>query len=326
MWMKKYCISVILIISGLSLMFVSCASCRVAPGDNDDNLSPLLKHPAVAILRLYKEVDKKEVIIIPYSINLMAIDLLKKGSSPSKVKTYILWYLDHLNYPDKYGLTGSMYDYRIDENGDETSLESCDSIDSYAATFIILIDRYFKLTGDLKLIESNRQKIEDVAYVIPFLRGEDGLTEALPDQDERYLMDNCEAYGGLSAFVELCRALEWDILAYYQEQKLLLRDAIWDQLYDTERGNFYWAIEDSQIHPSKWTVFYPDSYAQLFPILYGLIDNRDRALFMWNLFHENHAGIISELPVEQKLNYDWTKEAILNGKRIDYDRTVKNDY
>jgi hypothetical protein len=38
---------------------------------------------------------------VPYFLNLTAMGLLL--SDPEKVKNYIRWYLDHFNYPDKYG-------------------------------------------------------------------------------------------------------------------------------------------------------------------------------------------------------------------------------
>jgi hypothetical protein len=307
--MKKPFTSTMLFIS---LLFVSCAS-RMADQDIG-NGNTFTGHPALEILKQYhSEVGNNRVtVVIPYIVNLMALDLLKEQTHLEVVKAYIDWYLDHLNYPDKYGATGSIYDYRVYADGREESLESADSLDSYAATFIMLINRYYDLSEDRQLMESNRKKIEDIIYLIPYLQDHDGLTVALPGTTGKYLMDNCEALGGVSAFVELAGKLGWSLQSFYRERKTVIRDAILAHFYNGNTGNFYWLIDGPVKTPSSWSLFYPDSYAQLFPILYGVVQNQNRKNALWEPFHQDHQDILTGIPVEQRIVYLWTKEVMDN--------------
>ncbi len=115
--------------------------------------------------------------VVPYFVNLTAIDLLPQD--PKGVKRYIEWYLRHLNYPDMYGLTGTIYDYYITETS-EVPAYTYDSADSYAATFLFLVFLYTEITDDYQLIIDNLQRLKDIAYVIAYLPDTDGLVKAVP--------------------------------------------------------------------------------------------------------------------------------------------------
>ncbi len=210
--------------------------------------------------------------VVPYEVNLYGIYILRHQLNWQHVEQYILWYLDHLNYPDKHGLTGSMYDFYLDDRGRRTSTEDYDSVDSYAATFLILLHEYYQRVGNRQLFHANRKKIEDVAYLLIYLKDHDGLTRALPDRDSKYLMDNCEVYAGLKAYVALCRALGWPTQQLYSDAVKEVRQGVWTRLYDAPSGMFHWAVDGQTEHVSDWSRFYPDAFAQLFPIIYGLLD------------------------------------------------------
>lgn len=289
----------------------SCALRRSDPAiDGNDNPSHAT-HPALAIISLYKAVDERVNIVNPYLVNLMALDLLRRESHVSQVRDYIIWYMDHLNYPDKYGATGSIYDYRVFYDGREESLESADSLDSYASTFIMLVNRYYQLTGEQAFISSRRQELEDIIYLVLFLQQPGGLTIALPGTTGRYLMDNCEAYGGISAFVELADEFGWDIHSFYLQHKTILGQAIDQHFYDPDRGNYYWLIDGQVKHAANWTKYYPDAFAQLFPILYNITTNPERCYRLWNLFLENHGTLLEQMSIEQQIIYRWTEEIMM---------------
>jgi hypothetical protein len=209
--------------------------------------------------------------VVPYEVNLYGINIFRHQLNWQHVEQYILWYLDHLNYPDKHGLTGSMYDFYIDDRGRQTSTEHYDSVDSYAATFLILLHEYYKRVGNRELLFVHRKKIEDIAYLLIFLKDRDGLTRAIPDQDSKYLMDNCEVYAGLKAYVALCRALGWPA-QLYSDAAGEVRQSVWARFYDASTGMFHWAVDSQIEHVSDWSRFYPDAFAQLFPIVYGVLD------------------------------------------------------
>src|SRR5439155_8932023 len=51
--------------------------------------------------------------INPYFSNLAAIGLTKDKKYYSQVKAWMQWYINHFNYPDKWGLYCTMYDYGV---------------------------------------------------------------------------------------------------------------------------------------------------------------------------------------------------------------------
>lgn len=319
--MRKKYISIIVLVN---FFLFSCTSGLTEQNIKNEQISP--GHPALEILREYQPVNHSGNTVVPYIVNLMALDILKKvppgyyNSSGTAnqfnipaVKAYILWYLDHLNYPDKYGATGSIYDYRVFQDGREISLDTYDSIDSYAATFILLINRYYQVTGDRNLVETKRQKLADIIYLIPYVQDHDGLTVAIPGTTGKYLMDNCEALAGISAFIELSRIFNWGLEYFYRERETILRQGIRDHFFDRERGNFFWLIDGRSKSPSQWATFYPDAFAQLFPILYGIVEERIQVENIWALFHDNHGEILGGLPMEQRIVYQWAREVIESG-------------
>ena len=237
--------------------------------------------------------------VVPYEVNLYGIYILRHQLNWQHVERYIWWYLDHLNYPDKYGLTGSMYDFYLDDRGRRTSAEAYDSADSYAATFLILLHEYYQRVGNRQLFLASRKKIEDIAYLLIFLKDPDGLTRAMPDRDSKYLMDNCEVYAGLKAYVALCRALDWPIPRIYADAVREVRQGVWARFYDAPTGMFHWAVDDRTEHVSDWNRFYPDAFAQLFPIVYGLLDPASqKARQIWDTFcrqYGNAEGLADSL-------------------------------
>jgi hypothetical protein len=295
------------------MLVSACATTGVEPGNTGPGPEPE-GHPALLILSQYQDTGGNVTLVVPYFVSLMGIDLLKKNPAANMalIKAYIQWYLDHLNYPDKYGLTGSMYDWRVYADGREESLNSMDSVDSYAALFIMLVDKYIEQGGDRSLIQANRQRFEDVIYLVPYLQQDDDLTIALPGTTGRYLMDNCEALAGVTAFVNLSNRMGWNLASYYSGIREKLLTAIQTHLYDNERENYYWLKDRDTKTASQWETFYPDALAQLFPILYGVLQSQTGRDRLWNLFHQYHAAILPDIPTEQRIIYQWTEEVMNN--------------
>ncbi|SNZ11256.1 hypothetical protein [Hydrogenobacter hydrogenophilus] len=195
--------------------------------------------------------------VVPYFLNLTAINLLP--SDPEKVKSYIRWYLDHLNYPDKYGLTGTIYDYYITENS-EVPLYTYDSADSYSATFLFLTYLYAERTNDYQPVRENLRKLKDVAYVIAYLQDTDGLIKALPYVNLKYLVDNIEDVCGLRAFSLLLWKLKDPDWHYYftlshNVESSVIKNLMW-------RGSVAWAKLDDKLFIAGNSVVYPDLYAK----------------------------------------------------------------
>lgn len=295
----------------LSLMLSSCARSTVDPVPVEPPPIATWDYAPIELLSRYQNTDKDKVVLIPYIATLYALDQLRLDPSAINtllIKEYIQWYLEHLNYPDKFGLTGSMYDYNISRDFSEESREEMDSVDSYAATFIMVVQRYLEISGDRTLVQANREKLEDIIYLVPYLQQSDRLTIAKPDHEVKYLMDNCESLGGISAFVKLANRMGWyDSANNYSSRETHLRQAIDNNFYNPANGNYDWAIT-AKHHESTWDEFYPDAYAQLFPIFFKTFQDANRLKHLWDTFHQFHGARLDEIAVEQRVVYEWAKE------------------
>jgi hypothetical protein len=206
-------------------------------------------HPVLDILNNH--------YIVPYFVNLTAIDLLPYDSE--RVKRYIEWYLRHLNYPDMYGLTGTIYDYYITETS-EVPAYTYDSADSYAATFLFLVFLYTEITDDYQLIRDNLQKLKDIAYVISYLQDTDGLVKAVPHLNLKYLVDNIESVCGLRAFSFLLRKLKDSDWHYYFTISHSVENSVMGNLVLGEQ--IAWAKLDDELFIANDSTVYPDIYAK----------------------------------------------------------------
>lgn len=308
---KPYIFLMLCISLCLWMGFSACAPMKT----NQNELpveEPIPGHPALDIQKKYMVENPQQNLIIPYHVNLMALDMLRAPTVANlrMVKRYMEWYLDHLNYPDLYGITGSIYDYQVFADGSELSLNEMDSVDSYAASFIMLVDKYSDVANDISFPQLYHQKLEDIIYLIPYLLQPDGLTVALPNTTGKYLMDNCEALAGVAAFVRLAQRCGWDSLEYYKKLHINLLVAIETLFYNPNQRNYYWLIDGKNVPVSSWHVFYPDAYAQLFPIVFGVIPDPAKRIALWNRFNDYHVERIADIPVEQRIIYEWTKEVI----------------
>jgi len=208
-------------------------------------------------------------LIIPYFANQAAWALLPEY--PREVKAHLEWYLAHLNRPDRWGLTGTVYDYRI-EGDREVPTGSYDSADAYAATFLTAVARYWQATGDTRFVEEHRAELDLVAGVIVALQDRDGLAWARPGHWVKYLMDNAENFQGLSDYAWLLGRLgDEDAARYWAGRAEAVRAGIRQFMYNPRRGDYYWAVKMSGTRRlPNWRQWYPDAVAQLFPVLCGV--------------------------------------------------------
>ncbi len=214
--------------------------------------------------------------IDPYFSNIAAIGMTKDPNRMPEVVAWMNWYINHLNWPDKWGLYGTTYNYTVN-NGVETSTEDADSTDSYAATFLTLAWNAWE-SGDTNA----RSYIKSIAYQLDVIGGvliqtqqSDGLTWAKPDYLIKYLMDNCEAYRGLRDLASLEQNALGDSAkaAYYTTAANAMQKGIL-----TMWMNGKWAVYKdwygNNIAPNMAT-WYADATAQLFPVLMGVVTSSD---------------------------------------------------
>jgi len=201
--------------------------------------------------------------LTPYFSCSAALGLLAGGDIEAAGR-YIQWHFNHLEQD------GTIFDYTIEVEGGsstETSTNDCDSVDSYAALFLILLDEYAKAGGDRALLEAHREDIARVVAAMDAMK-QLGLTYAKPNYKVFYLMDNCEVAAGYRAAASL-----WGMLGN-PLQALRCRLQAWCvtlavnlRLWNWGRGCYGYAVGN----PADLAVFYPDAAAQLFPVAFDLI-------------------------------------------------------
>lgn len=221
-----------------------------------------------------------DVTVNPYFADFAAMALLENADKyADNVKKYMEWHFDNLNTAstDYNGVDGTIYDYTVTlENGKvvaQTSKGSYDSTDSYAATFLSVVYKYYEKTSDKDYILSRADDIIRVADAM-FATFSFGLTNAKPDYEVKYLMDNCEVYAGAVAGMHLLTLINDGninsqlLLAKCKMGCELIAQNIEKSLWNAD-GNHYEAADSLEF---SWDEYYPSATAQLFPIVYGLID------------------------------------------------------
>jgi hypothetical protein len=230
--------------------------------------------------------------IVPYYSNLAAIGLTKNPTNYPLVENWMKWYINHLNWPDQWGVYGTVYDYSYN-NGAESSLNNADSTDSYAATFLSLAWAYYQ-TGDANAqsyIKTLSSQLQAIAGALLATQQSDGLTWAKPNYQIKYLMDNCEAYRGLR-----------DAASLFQNA---FNDATHAQLYNSKADlmlqgingmwmGSHWAVYKDGIGrfigPNMGT-WYPDATSQMFPVMQNVIAAMDsRSVQTYNSFNAAWPG------------------------------------
>ena len=224
--------------------------------------------------------------IKPYFSNLAAIGLTKDEKYYPQVKAWMQWYVNHLNESDKWGLSCTMYDYSVSGTA-ETSLNDADSTDSYAATFLSLAWAFWQ-TGDAdarKYIQTLSNPLGCIGGVLFQTQQSNGLTWAKPDYQIQFLMDNAEVYKGLTDAAKLFDAMQsTSARNWYTARAAAVLEGINNNLWDGANGNYLTYVGAP---PTDWAIWYPDSTAQLFPVLNGLISpSGPRAQQLYTTFNQ----------------------------------------
>lgn len=238
----------------------------------------------------------------PYFADYAALALLRCGEYDA-VREYILWHIDRLNPSEKdiNGMSYTIYDYQITLREGElmkrVSTGDYDSIDSYAASFLVLLNEYRKATGDTALICEKDGFVGGVIQLLTRLF-EDGLTLARPDYPMHYLMDNCEVAQALGAAAELIDVVVAEKRPDSRSWPKMKQTCLEQRQRLLERVEALW-VEEAQAYPYALSpqgetfmpgagVLYPDAVSQLCPILFGLLSpDTPRAETIYRRFCED---------------------------------------
>ncbi|MGM9787739.1 MAG: hypothetical protein ACI3ZF_02410 [Candidatus Cryptobacteroides sp.] len=246
--------------------------------------------------------------LCPYFSNYAAIGLLTRPGVQNEklVKEYMDWYIGKLNgnVNPKTGaaeIPGSIYDYQI-SNGAEITSGKYDSVDSYAATFLILAEKLMKISAENEAwLKERSNKINLIASAMiacidsPSVKvpedyspdDNDYLSVASFVYPAKYLMDNCEVNRGLLAAKRLQdNGVITDSVDYqfYLEKNA---EGIESQLWNN--STYRWI--DQPGSNSNWNNFYADAVAQLTPVMMGVLKSEDaRSKSLWDEFNGHYGN------------------------------------
>lgn len=226
--------------------------------------------------------------VIPYFGNLTGMAQLGRPQYLDGVKRYLKWYLSNLNYPDRWDLNGTIYDYRL-ENGTLKPVYEYDSADSYAATLLSLAAVYYRSSGDLNFIRERYRDLSAEAEVIMALQDADGLVWAKPNLQFKYLMDNCECYQGLKDWSYLLGKLGLqEQSSLYDSKAELIKKSILEIFWDENAASFAWALDqDGTKHLASPGKSYPGFFAQIYPVTFGVISPaNEKAILAYQKLNE----------------------------------------
>jgi hypothetical protein len=176
--------------------------------------------------------------------------------------------------------------------------DSYDTTDSYAATFLTVVHKYFCKTGDIDYLVANANDLKRITNVM-FATLQNGLTYAKGNHRVKYLMDNCEVYEGFIAAERIFEELVLRGLTEYTEMRddcceliYTIKDNINTKLWNFFGGYYLPGITAYVKIPTKifsWNIYYPQATSQLFPIICGVIDpGTDRAKTLYEKFCEHY--------------------------------------
>ena len=222
--------------------------------------------------------------IEPYFANLAAIGWLEDRTRIPEVEAWMSWYTNHLNWPDRWGEHGTVYNYSVN-GATESSLDTFDSADSYAATFLSPAEALWS-TGDPGARSFIKDTIGEytlnvIGNVVTNLQQSNGLVYAMPTDRVEYLMDNSEDYRGLVDFAHLAAQAWGDTGAagWYSAHAYAIEAGIQSVLYIQNSG-LYRPHAGSDAPNLK--IWYPDSVAQLYPMIQGVtapLSSRSRIVY-----------------------------------------------
>ena len=232
--------------------------------------------------------------VLPYSANLGLVGLLQAPVEDKLeiAERWIDWYLGHLDMNSQP--PGRVYDhwYRADGTDETTAPSGCDNhdpsrpncdwddaTDSYAATFLGLVETYYQEGGSDAFLQRPgvEKQLEAIAGVILALQQADGLTWAKADYRVKFLMDNSEVYWGLKAMARLKSEVFGDRRGArtYEKAARKLRQGMQKYLFDRKSRRYHVArFEDGSVQPADLDQWYPGSVALAWPHLFGVTSPR----------------------------------------------------
>ena len=284
--------------------------------------------------------DNGTVTMNPYFADFAALALLDSGDKyAAEVKAYMDWHFDHLNTEetDYNGVDATIYDYKITVVNGKVTEENIstaedgrkiyDSTDSYGATFLMVLTKYYEKTGDKEYIIAHKDEMARIVKSM-FTTLHKGLAYARPDYEVKYLMDNCEVYEGALMAADLFREVIIPVDSSFNEvittcetNAEIILNSIENILWKESENRYVTAIfkNGRNAHDFSWNSFYPSVSAQVFPIIHGVIGaDTKRANTLYDKFCEAFAWEKHEIDSD----FSWGSNVLAAAYMNDVGRTV----
>lgn len=229
-------------------------------------------------------------VVSPYFADLAVVALLrtKTPGCTEIASRWIDWYFAHLNSQSAPDGVPYNHFYHPDGTGETTCTKPGDRVlcnyndatDSAATTFfsVLWAARNAAPSGSFQISPARKQQMEKLAALVLKLQQSDGLCRAKADYRVKYTEDNSEVFAGLSDLASLEREVFHDErqAAVYREAAGRVRNGILKELYDPRARLFrVGKFEDGTLPALDLNKWYPDTQAQFWPILFGVISPTD---------------------------------------------------
>jgi hypothetical protein len=238
-----------------------------------------LQKPMVTAWLLSRQLPSGAILysdtkINPYFGHIAAIGLVHVREFAAAIR-WSEWCFQHWNWPDKYGIHGTMYDWEMQGN-DWIGTGAMDSVDSYAALWLLLLQSLWDSADPTAraYVMAKSYEIDTLGGVIVQVMDKaDGLTWAKPDYHIKYLMDNCESCAGLRACAYLFQRAIGDLekTAYWNVMASKSFAGI-SYLRMGDKGNKLAVNQDEsgKRQVPNMNTWYPDLLSQFYPLYYDL--------------------------------------------------------
>lgn len=244
-------------------------------------------HPEVAA----RSADGKQYHrVSPYFANLGVLGLLR-AKAPGCVEVaehWIRWYLAHLDSQSAPDGVPYEHFYLADGGGETTCVKPNDHVlchyndatDSAAATFLSVLWAAHE-AGIAKTVlntAEGKKQVETLAEVLLALQQADGLCWAKSDFRVKYLEDNCEVFAGMRDLANLEQEVFNDAerSTSYRKAAGRVQRGIVQELYDHKVKLYVVAkFEDNNRPAADLDKWYPDTQAQSWPHLFGVVSPSD---------------------------------------------------
>ena len=270
--------------------------------------------------------DKTYYTIEPYFATLGCLGLLDIPDSETitAVKKWIDWYIRNINRePDKYGIKGTIYTRNVNANdySDSWSTDDYSASDSRGTTFMLLVDKLYRVSGDKEFLKERKADVELILDSALFTMREDGLTDAKNQEGHytKYLQDNIQVLMALKAMTSLEAEVfgDFEKSTYYGNMASKTEKAV-EGLWMEDKGEYIYYITPNKTRLCDWTVFYGDAVSEVFPILYETIEpDSERAIHLYKRFNTEQPKRVVR---PKETDFPWMATAIISAKMNDIER------